>query len=71
MTPHYNWLYGASIVVTTVSAMLGAVLVAADALELSRAQLALIGILTAGLGVLGGFLPRVTKPAEPARVGMD
>lgn len=67
----YSIQYAAAIVVAVIAAMLGAAMVASDALELSRQQVAIIGVVTAGLTVLASFLPRVTKPPSDAREGMD
>jgi hypothetical protein len=40
-------------------------------LELTRQQVALMGVAAAMLGVLAGFLPRVTKPPSDSRKGLD
>lgn len=68
---NYRVSFWAAVIVTVVLAMLGAATVAADPLELTKQQVALIGVATAGLGVLNGFLPRVNKPPSDDRRGRD
>lgn len=73
-SPHvpYSWQYALSIGVTVILAMLGAIQIAdPKLLGLSPQVLAWVGIICAGLGVLGGFLPRVTAPPSEKREGMD
>lgn len=72
-TPHppYSLQYAASIAVAVVGAMLGGAIMAADALELSRQQIAVIGIVLTGLTMLATFLPKATKYPSPERRGLD
>jgi hypothetical protein len=70
-TEMYRISYAASVIVTVTLAMIGAMQVAAESLELSRQQTAALGVLAAGLGVLAGFLPRVTMPPSSNRKGLD
>jgi 4-amino-4-deoxy-L-arabinose transferase-like glycosyltransferase len=67
----YSYSYYAAVAVTVILAGLGAAQMAADPLELTRQQTALMGIAAAMLGVLAGFLPRVTKPPSDSRKGLD
>lgn len=67
----YAWRYGISIAVTVVAAMLGAAMVASEALELTKQQVAIIGVVLAGLAILAGVLPPLQKYPNPDRVGLD
>lgn len=68
---NYRVSYYAAVLVTVLLAGLAAAQVASDALELTRQQVALMGVAAAMLGVLAGFLPRVNKPPSDERRGMD
>lgn len=67
----YSYSYYAAVAVTVILAGLGAAQVASEALELTRQQVALMGVAAAMLGVLAGFLPRITKPPSDGRKGLD
>jgi UDP-N-acetylmuramyl pentapeptide phosphotransferase/UDP-N-acetylglucosamine-1-phosphate transferase len=67
----YSYSYYAAVAVTVILAGLGAAQVASEALDLTRQQVALMGVAAAMLGVLAGFLPRITRPPNPARKGKD
>jgi hypothetical protein len=67
----YSYSYYAAVAVTVILAGLGAAQVASEALDLTRQQVALMGVAAAMLGVLAGFLPRITRPPSDARKGMD
>ncbi len=68
----YRPQYVSAVVVTVLLAILGAIQ-AGDAatLGLSRQVIAWLGIVSAGLGILNGLLPRVTAPPNDARQSMD
>lgn len=65
--PNYRAQYFLSVVVTVIAAMLGAFqLLGPVAFGLPPQASAWAGLLAAGLGVLAGFLPRVTStPGSP------
>lgn len=67
----YTLLYWLAVLVTATGAMLGTVVVLSGQLALTGQQVALIAVAQAGLTVLAGFLPRITKPPSNAREGMD
>ena len=67
----YAWRYGISIAVTVVAAMLGAAVASSEALELTKQQVAIVGVILAGLAILAGVLPPLQKYPSPERKGLD
>lgn len=68
----YTWMYILAIIATGLSAVIAAILLApSDVLGLNAQTVGWLGVAGSALGTIGGFLPRVTKPAEEARRGMD
>lgn len=66
----YTSKYILAILVTIVLAGL-AVVQGSSALGLTPQQQAIVGVVTAMLGALNGFLPRVTANPTPERKGVD
>lgn len=72
MTPSYRWLYAISVAVTIVLGVIGAIQVADhNLLGVSDQVVAWLGIIATGLGIGNGFLPRLTKPPNESREGLD
>lgn len=68
----YTHQHYAAVAVMIAIVVLGAIQVAGgDALGLSGRAMAWLGVATAGLGVLQATLPKVQKPPDDERRGMD
>ena len=68
----YTAQYWVSVAVTVTLAIFAAIQVGnPDALGISPRVIAWLGIASSGLGVLAGFLPRVTAPPSDDRKGLD
>lgn len=68
----YRLQYGLSIAVGVIVIFLGAIQTADPvALGIPRTAANWIPILLAGLGGLGLFLPKITRPPSDDRVGLD
>lgn len=68
----YGILWGLAVTLTVASAGL-AVILAADPVSLGITPVVKtwLGVVAAMIGVALGLLPRVTKPPDPKREGMD
>ena len=67
----YSIQYALSVLVAVSLAMIGAAIASADALDMTKQQVAVLGIASTGLGVLALVLPKIQKPPSDERRGMD
>ena len=67
----YSIQYALSVLVAVSLAMIGAAIASADALDMTKQHVAVLGIASTGLGVLALVLPKIQKPPSDERRGMD